>query len=151
MGNKRTIDAENFMATLAVNYDSPKLSDTAFRDMFKNTINSVIYLPEHKEEIIKPCFICSRIKVLTPINMPDRSDINICTDCNMRLMSDIVNLKHVITDWRQKGQYEERKRLHDEIEVASVEFSNEAGEISATGDIRDVYYKFLKKLKSIVS
>ncbi len=46
------IPAENFMGTIAVNVDNPKLSDEMFREMIRTTL-PIVEFPRNNEERIQ--------------------------------------------------------------------------------------------------
>ena len=50
--NKRTVPAENFLATVAINVDNDRLTDAQFRQFIRNSLPIVIYQrqDEHVEE-----------------------------------------------------------------------------------------------------
>lgn len=46
---KRTVPAEHFIATIAVNVDNAKLSDAEFREFIRNTLPIVDYPPAREK------------------------------------------------------------------------------------------------------
>jgi len=115
MEEKRTIPANHFIAELAMNYDNPDISETEFRDLFREKINKIIYLPGHEEELVTECYVCTLVKPTKLLPLPDRG-IPVCGECRMSLMMYIASIKLMISGSRSIGREIEKESLREQIE-----------------------------------